>query len=163
MDYCGSGVVTPLTEPQDFRVVPLDAVVAAAQAHPEMKAFHDKVARLQRAVQGDDGLGHALLDGTLQLLDRVAAAEVHRQGGIEGLDGELAVVGRVVAENLGQGLVDTLVQTFKDRVPAVLDAGDIEGTQLLDAPVQRVLGAVRAGLLGVAGGFWVGYGHGVCS
>jgi photosystem II stability/assembly factor-like uncharacterized protein len=46
------GEVTPLTGPRQFDVVPLELATFAAKDRPAVLAFRNKVARLQRAVQG---------------------------------------------------------------------------------------------------------------
>ncbi len=46
------GVTTPLVDPQQFEVVPLELATFAAKDRSEVLAFRKKVARLQRAVRG---------------------------------------------------------------------------------------------------------------
>ena len=46
------GVITPLTGPESFQVVPLELATFAAEDRVEVIAFQKKVARLQRAVLG---------------------------------------------------------------------------------------------------------------
>lgn len=46
------GIVTSMTEPQSFEVVPLDIATFAASDHGAVLDFQQKVARLQRAVRG---------------------------------------------------------------------------------------------------------------
>ena len=46
------GVITPLTEPRTFNVIPLELATFAATDRAAVLAFQQKVARLQRAVRG---------------------------------------------------------------------------------------------------------------
>jgi hypothetical protein len=103
------------------------------------------------AFEVQDGFLQAFLHGLLQFIGRIAAAEIRGQRRVECFKLEFLVVRRVVAQDLGQGIVDALFQAFKARVPAIADVGCVEGAQLLDAPVDHVLGGVRTGLFGRAG------------
>ncbi|ROZ76159.1 hypothetical protein EEB15_13455 [Ramlibacter sp. WS9] len=116
-----------------------------------------------RAVQVADLLLEVLPDRLAQLVRRITVAEDRLHLLVQRTHRVQLVLRRAgTAENVGQGVVDMLLQGLDARVPAFLDARNVEVLQLLDPPADLVDGGLERGLFLGAGfrrGFPSGHSH----
>jgi hypothetical protein len=94
--------------------------------------------RLLDRVQVGYRLGKTLLDPLPQFIGRIAIAEHRIHLAVQRAHRVLPVLRRLRAQHVGQRRVDVLLQGLDARVPALLDAAQVEVAQLLDAPVDLV-------------------------
>jgi photosystem II stability/assembly factor-like uncharacterized protein len=121
------GVVTPLAGPQELSVVPLEAAMAAAQAQGDWQAFRQRIARLQRAVQG--ALQAATEAGTRIKYVRKAIVDT------PGADPELLIEAQRLEQRLNELLTKlrgdaTRAKRNEPAAPSILErVDDVVGSQ----------------------------------
>lgn len=120
------GKLTPLGEPQTFQAVPLNLATLPAQDQAAAHAFHQKTARLQRALAGAE----AVLDETSERLDAIQRALIATPRADDKLSDEADALERrlqdIVTVLFGDITLalrnETLPPSIEDRIDRVIES-----------------------------------------